>query len=116
MGNREISRYEEYCQFRTSVRGSRDYMLVGIDVATAAGHAPLICASGGPAALKNPDMFDMESYKNEHIMGRLSMTTLSGLYRIIAYIDWPKTITTKRIEQKDFQRPKATCLRSVIPI
>ena len=33
MGNQEANRYEAFCQFRTTVRGCRDYLLVGIDVA-----------------------------------------------------------------------------------
>lgn len=39
MNKKEITRYAQFCQFKEDVRGSRDYLIVGIDVAKDRHHA-----------------------------------------------------------------------------
>ena len=46
MSKAEANRYEAFCQFRSSVRGSWDYLLVGIDVAKERHHAFFGTATG----------------------------------------------------------------------
>lgn len=46
MNNEEIIRHEEYCQLRKEVRGSEQYLIVGIDVAKDKHHAFMGTATG----------------------------------------------------------------------
>ncbi|RZB34823.1 MAG: hypothetical protein SRB1_00591 [Desulfobacteraceae bacterium Eth-SRB1] len=46
MNDEEIIRYEKYCQLRKEIRGSEDYMIVGIDVAKDKHHAFMGTATG----------------------------------------------------------------------
>lgn len=46
MNDKEIIRYEKYCQLRKEIRGSEDHMIVGIDVAKDKHHAFMGTATG----------------------------------------------------------------------
>lgn len=46
MNNEEITRYEQFCQFKTEIRGSDQYLIVGIDVAKDKHHAFFGTANG----------------------------------------------------------------------
>ena len=83
MGNREISRYEEYCQFRTSVRGSRDYMLVGIDVAKERHHAFFGTATG--KTLLKRLIFDNDRTGFEQLIERAEQLMVAHSCRRVAF-------------------------------
>jgi len=46
MNKKETTRYAQFCQFREEIRGSRDYLIVGIDVAKDRHHAFFGTATG----------------------------------------------------------------------
>ena len=46
MNDEEIIRYEKYCQLRKEIRGSEEYMIIGIDVAKDKHHAFMGTATG----------------------------------------------------------------------
>ena len=46
MNESEVSRYEQFCQFKAEIRGSKDYLIVGIDVAKDRHHAFFGTADG----------------------------------------------------------------------
>lgn len=46
MNENETTRYAQFCQFRKEIRGSQDYLIVGIDVAKDKHHAFLGTATG----------------------------------------------------------------------
>ena len=46
MNENETTRYAQFCQFRKEIRGSQDYLIVGIDVAKDKHHAFFGTATG----------------------------------------------------------------------
>ena len=49
MNENEVIRYEKFCQFKAEIRSSRDYLIVGIDVAKDRHHAFFGTAAGAHA-------------------------------------------------------------------
>ena len=46
MKQNNVTRYQQFCQLKTEVRGSREYLIVGIDVAKDKHHAFFGMATG----------------------------------------------------------------------
>lgn len=83
MGNQEANRYEAFCQFRTTVRGCRDYLLVGIDVAKERHHAFFGTASG--KTLLKRLIFDNDRAGFEQLIERAEQLMVAHGCRKVAF-------------------------------
>ncbi len=79
----EANRYEAYCQFRTSVRGNRHYLLVGIDVAKERHHAFFGTATG--KTLLKRLIFDNNREGFEQLIERAEQLMVAHSCRYVAF-------------------------------
>lgn len=83
MSMEEANRYEAFCQFRTSVRSSRHYLLVGIDVAKDRHHAFFGTATG--KTLLKRLIFDNNRKGFEQLLGRCQQLMVAHLCNKLAF-------------------------------
>ncbi len=83
MSTTEANRYEAYCQFRTSVRGNRHYLLVGIDVAKERHHAFFGTATG--KTLLKRLIFDNNREGFEQLIERAEQLMVAHSCRYVAF-------------------------------
>ena len=83
MSNEEVNRYEAFCQFKTEVRSSRDYLLVGIDVAKDRHHAFFGTATG--KTLLKRLIFDNNRKGFEQLLGRCQQLMVAHLCNKLAF-------------------------------
>jgi len=83
MSKAEANRYTAFCQFRTSVRGSRDYLLVGIDVAKERHHAFFGTATG--KTLLKRLIFDNNRTGFEQLIERAGQLMVAHSCRKVAF-------------------------------
>jgi len=82
MNEGEIIRHENFCQFKVEVRSSRDYLIVGIDVAKERHHAFFGTASG--RTLLKRLIFDNNQAGFKQLITRASqLQIVHGLSRVV---------------------------------
>jgi len=82
MDANELIRYEQFCQFKAEIRSSRDYMIVGIDVAKQRHHAFFGTATG--RTLLKRLVFDNNQVGFNQLVRRAAqLQTMHGLGRVV---------------------------------
>jgi transposase len=82
MDESEVTRYEKFCQFKAEIRSSRDYLIVGIDVAKERHHAFFGTASG--RTLLRRLLFDNNEAGFKQLITRTSQLQVAhGLSRVV---------------------------------
>ena len=82
MGKDNATKYREFCQFRRQIRGSSDYLIVGIDVAKTPHHAFLGTARG--QSLLRKLIFENSRAGFEKLMERVGqIQTGHGLSKVV---------------------------------
>ena len=82
MGNNNATKYREFCQFRRQIRGSSEYLIVGIDVAKTPHHAFFGTARG--QSLLRRLLFENSRAGFEKLMERVSqIQTGHGLSKVV---------------------------------
>jgi len=82
MNESEVIRHENFCQFKVEVRSSRDYLIVGIDVAKERHHAFFGTASG--RTLLKRLIFDNNQSGFKQLITRASqLQVVHGLSRVV---------------------------------
>ena len=82
MDDTEVIRYEQFCQFKAEIRSSRDYLIVGIDVAKDRHHAFFGTATGR-ALLKRLVFDNNRSGFNQLVTRAAQLQTMHGLDRVV---------------------------------
>ncbi len=83
MSNEEANRYEAFCQFRSTARGCRDYLLVGIDVAKERHHAFFGTATG--KTLLKRQIFDNNRTGFEQLIERVEQLMVTHSCTRVAF-------------------------------
>lgn len=82
MSETEVSRYAEFCQFRREVRGSTEYLIVGIDVAKERHHA--YCGTATGNAVLRRLVFDNRRHGFEQLLSRVGqLQARHGLPKVV---------------------------------
>ncbi|MEW6672143.1 MAG: IS110 family transposase [Thermodesulfobacteriota bacterium] len=82
MDANEVIRYEQFCQFKAEIRSSRDYLIVGIDVAKDRHHAFFGTATG--RTLLRRLLFDNNQSGFKQLLTRASQLQIArGLDRVV---------------------------------
>jgi transposase len=82
MNENEVIRYEKFCQFKAEIRSSRNYLIVGIDVAKERHHAFFGTATG--RTLLRRLIFDNNQSGFKQLMTRASQLQIAhGLSRVV---------------------------------
>ena len=74
MSENEVTRYANFCQFKAEIRSSRDYLIVGIDVAKDRHHAFFGTATG--RTLLRRLLFDNNHAGFQQLISRASQLRL----------------------------------------
>jgi transposase len=82
MNEKEVIRHEQFCQFKAEIRSSRDYLIVGIDVAKDRHHAFFGTATG--RTLLKRLLFDNNQAGFKRLITRASQLQIAhGLKRVV---------------------------------